>query len=113
MTVKMSGSEFKRFYNDPKIWPDDVWHEDTEMSVDGVDQPDGIDDEALSDTAVVSISGGTVYGPQWDGDNPSLETYFKRWRKAQALTFFTVECDKADLDAVKAAIIAAGGKVIK
>lgn len=113
MTVKMTGSEFKRFYNDPKFWPDDVWHEDSEFSVDGVEYPDGIDEGKLSDTSVVAISGGVVYGPQWDGNNPSLEAYFKRWRKAQTFTFFTVECDKAVYEAVKAAIIAAGGKVNK
>lgn len=114
MTVKMTGSEFKAFYNDPAFWPEDVWHEDAELSVDGVDQPDGIDDEKLSDTSVVKISEGVVFGPKWDGsDNPSLESYFKSWRKKQSSTFFTVECDKAVFEAVKAAIIAAGGKVNK
>jgi len=70
MSVKMSGAEFKKFYEDDEFWP--------------------------------------------DGDEgPSLETYFRRWRKKQTTTFLTVECDHTKLEAVKAAIKAAGGKISK
>lgn len=114
MSVKMSGAEYKRFYSDPEFWPEGVWNEDAEITVDGNEQPDGIDVETLSDNAVVIIEDGVVCGPQWEfGDSPSLETYFRRWRKKQTTTFLTVECDHAKLEAVKAAIKAAGGKISK
>lgn len=109
MAVKTIGAEFKAFYADESLWPKDSWHDDASLSVDGVEQPDGIDVDNLSDTAVVTIEGGFVKGI--DDDEPSLETFFKRWRKQQNTTIFTVSCDKSIVDAVKAAIRAAGGKV--
>ncbi|HGK7311135.1 hypothetical protein [Aeromonas caviae] len=111
MTTKTTGLEFKRFMADKVLWPGDIWHEDAAISVDGVHMPDGVDVENLSDSAVVRIDGGAVFGPQWDENEPSLETYFKRWRKQQTTTVFVVECDSSKLEDVKAAIKAAGGRV--
>jgi len=109
MAVKMTGSEFKEFYADEDFWPEDTWHEDAYMSVDGTEYPDGIDVDELSDTSVVELSGGFVVG--LDGEEPALDTYFKRWRKKQTTTTFVVKCDKSIVEAVKAAIKQAGGKV--
>lgn len=114
MATKTTGAEFKRFYNDDKYWPEDdgnTWHEDALLSIDGVVQEDGIDIQVLADDAEVKIQGGVVYGPQWEGNEPSLEAYFKRWKKKQSTVSFLVECDQSRLDAVKAAIKAAGGRV--
>jgi len=112
MAVKTTGAEFKRFYDDATFWPDDTWHDDTEFTVDGVDQPDGIDTKHLNDSAAVVIIGGFMCGPQWeDGDGPTLEAYFKRWRKQQTTVIFNVECDKSIVEAVKAAIKQVGGKI--
>jgi len=109
MAVKTTGAEFKAFYSDESIWPEDSWHDDAILSVDGVDQSDGIDVDTLSDTATVMIEGGYVKG--LEDEEPSLEAYFKRWRKKQNTVMFAVSCDKSVADAVKAAIRAAGGKV--
>jgi hypothetical protein len=113
MSVKMSGAEFKKFYEDDEFWPDGVWHEDAQISVDGEDRPDGVESNEVSDTSVVVIEGGALFGEQWEYEGPSLETYFRRWRKKQTTTFLTVECDHTKLEAVKAAIKAAGGKISK
>lgn len=110
MAVKMTGAEFKKFYADNVFWPEDTWHEDAFMSVDGTEYPDGIDVDILKDTATVMLDGGFICTP--DGNGPALDTYFKRWRKKQNSSLFTVECDNALLDAVKAAIKQAGGKVV-
>lgn len=112
MTVKMSGAEFKRFYNDPSLWPEDTWHEDAAIEVDGIDQPDGVDVDNLSDTAKISITGGVLFGPQWEDEGPSLETYFKRWRKKQTTCVLIVECDQSDIEAVKLALKQAGARVV-
>jgi len=109
MSVKMTGAEFKEFYADESIWPQDTWHEDAFMYVDGTEHPDGIDVDKLSDTSVVEISGGFIVG--LDDEEPSLETYFKRWRKKKNTTMFVVQCDKSIVEAVRAAIKQAGGKV--
>lgn len=110
MAVKMTGAEFKKFYSDNEFWPEDTWHEDAFMSVDGVEYPDGIDLDTLKDTSIVMLAGGFIRTP--DGNGPALDTYFKRWRKKQNSSLFTVECDNTLLDAVKAAIKQAGGKVV-
>ena len=111
MTVKTTGAEFKRFYGDKTIWGDnagEIWHDDAEVTVNGNVQED-LDDDSIPDDASITISGGVVFGV--DGE-PSLETFFKRWKKVQTTTSFVVECDTSKLDAVKAAIKAAGGRVI-
>ena len=114
MPTKTTGAEFKRFYNDDSFWPQDdgnTWHEDETITVNGVEQTDGVDTDTLPDDAVVTIADGIVFGPKWDGNEPSFETYFKRWRKQQSTVSFLVECDASKLDALKAAIKAAGGRV--
>lgn len=114
MATKTTGAEIKRFYNDPDYWPEDegnTYHDDESITVDGVpmDNEKGI--AGIPDASVVTVSGGVVFGPKWNGDEPSFETYFKRWKKAQTSVSFVVECDIAKHDAVVAAIKAAGGKV--
>lgn len=114
MAAKTTGAEFKRFYTDADFWPEDggdTYHDDEVFTVNGQKAQDGIDIDHLADDAMVEIEGGMVFGPKWDGDEPSLEEYFERWRDAQQTASFLVECDQSKLDAVKAAIAAAGGRV--
>lgn len=109
MPVKTTGAEFKRFYDDPEFWPDGVYHEDDLTTADGEE----VDDyTAIADTAVVVIRDGSVSNPMLGGEVPSFEAYFKRWRKKQTSDTLIVECDKTKVDAVRAAIKAAGGKVL-
>lgn len=115
MTTKTTGAEIKRFYADPDFWPEDggdTWHEEELITIDGtpIDTEKGIAE--IPDAAVVTVSGGIVYSPKWDGNEPSFETYFKRWKKKQSTVSIIVECDVAKRDAVVAAIRAAGGKVM-
>jgi len=111
MSVKTTGAEFKRYYSDPTAWPDGAWHEDAYITVDGKDSDEhDIDLTAVSDVALISIDGGALY------DNPagdiSMETHFKRWRKAQNTEALVIEFDKSQRDAVIAAVKANGGKVL-
>jgi hypothetical protein len=47
-----------------------------------------------------------------DKDNtPSLESFFKKWRKAQTTVSFIVECHKDHAEAIKAGIKMMGGTV--
>ena len=46
-------------------------------------------------------------------DLGSLESFFKKWRKKQNTATLIVECDLAKIDAMKAAVKAAGGKIVK
>lgn len=113
MAILTNGAEFKRFYNDDSVWTDGIWHEDELITIDGVDREDGEDLNAIPDTAKVRIEGGIICGPQWPShEGPSFEGHFKAWRKKQTMRTILVECDESKLDALKAAIRAAGGKVL-
>lgn len=117
MATKASGIEFKRFYNDPQYWPSgsDTYHDDVVFLVNGEELPDDKDPGQVADADVVSIEGGVVmHSPLYAaGKEPSMESYFKRWRREQNTTTVVVECDRKDLEAVQTAIKAAGGKVVK
>lgn len=112
MTVKTTGAEFKSFYSDPFYWPEDAYHEDAEIMVDGVED-DGGDLSLIADISQVTITGGAVLNVTCQGDSPSLEVYFKRWRKEQNTDTFIVTCDKEKTEAIKSAIASNGGKVKK
>ena len=110
MTVKTTGAEFKRFYFDDAYWPNGTWHEDEEIEVDGLQISEDLALEDIPDTASMRIAGGVVLGLA-DESEPSVESYCKKWRKAQSTVSFVVECDKDKEGAVRSAVRAAGGRV--
>jgi methylase of polypeptide subunit release factors len=116
MTTRTTGAEWSAFYSDQSVWPNGVWHEDEILTVDGIEvrNPDfdnfAFNEADLSPTAKVTVSGGVVFLKSDANDGPTLEAYFKRWRKKQSTVFMTVEASKADAGKVQAAITAAGGK---
>lgn len=114
MSTKTNGATFKRFYDDKTFWPQDdgnTWHEDEYVLVNDAEHEGNY--ETIPDEAKVSIEGGIVFGPQWEGNEPSFETFFKRWLKLQTTTSIVIECDISKRDAVIDAVKAAGGKVLK
>ena len=112
MTIKTTGREFKQFYNDNSWWSPETWHEDDEISINGAERDDEMELGAIPDDVIVSISGGVVLGLP-DGKQPTLEAYFKRWRKEQNTAHLVVECSKEAVQTVMSAVKAAGGKVVK
>lgn len=115
MTVKTTGAEFKKFYNDAEFWPYGVFHYDEEIEIDGIPRLNGLDDinlNGLSDSARLVLSGG--YIELENGSiNDSFEGYFRKWRKKQTVIFLIVEVKNDQVDAVKDAIKSAGGKIKK
>ena len=107
--IKMSGAEWNKFYKDQEIWGNGQWHDDTVITVDGVQVEEY---EELPDAANVTISGGVVIlsGIDPDENSPSMETYFRRWKKNQTTIFLTVECPREKYESVTTAIKFAGGK---
>ena len=113
MTVKTTAIEFKTFYNDDDFWPDGRWHEGGEIIItfDGqviVDSP-RYSLLQMPNHAEVSITGGLVQ----DGviEFGTFEDYFKKWWEQQGRLTVRAPLDK--LEAVKAAIHEAGGKVLE
>lgn len=113
MATKTTGAEWKRFYADPQFWPEGAWHEDEEVTIDGRTAGDDDDLSMLNDTAAVTVAGGIVFVQANDDDGPTLEAYFKRWRKQQNTVFLAVEVPREKAEAVRAAIANAGGKVAR
>lgn len=113
MSTKTTGAELKRFYADQEFWPGngDVYHEDESITVDGADLQYHIDIGQIPDDAKVTVAHGCIIGLS-DGDEPSFEAYFKRWRKKQTTASFVVECGIDKREALAALIKANGGKVV-
>lgn len=57
--IQMTGAEFKRFYDDPVVWPADAYWEDGVIVVDG--REDVEDLRAISDTSKVKVQDGEIY----------------------------------------------------
>jgi len=111
MAIKTTGAEFWRFYNDEKAWPDGAWHEDTVVKVDG-EVVDDYTRKLVPDGAQVVIDGGVIYMDERGDKSAAFESHFRKWRKAQDTVALVVECPAEVVETVKAAIKAAGGKVI-
>ncbi|MDR9836893.1 MULTISPECIES: hypothetical protein [Herbaspirillum] len=110
MTAKTSGAEFKQFYNDKAFWPEDAWHEDSVILVDGKPHED-LSDNQIADSAKVVIDSGHVFFSREDSAGVSMATFFNRWRKVQNMRTLAVEVPLDKMEAVIAAIKAAGGKI--
>ncbi len=106
--IKTSGVEFKTFYRDDSAWPQDAWHEDDTLIVNGDEWDKGY--EQVPDNATVNLIGGVVYGLP-NGSEVSMETHFRNWRKRQTTFRIVVEYDISKHDEIVAAVKAAGGRV--
>lgn len=119
MATKTNGAELKAFYNDDAYWlkspeskGDDIWHEDLVLVVNGVEQVDDFSiTEDLKDEDQVTIVDGVVLSNLADFKDRSFESFFKAWRKQQSTVFLSVTVPKEQLEAVRAAILAAGGSI--
>jgi hypothetical protein len=110
MATKTTGAEFKAFYEDKTFWPEGAWHEDEEVTIDGAEPPEDFDLSSVPDNTKLVLANG--YVTNTDGDElGSFEGYFRKWRKKQTTTFLSVEVPHEKAESVKAAIIAAGGRV--
>lgn len=112
MTVKTNGAEFNAFYNDKKYWPERIWYEEETIVVDGVELDCEFESNKFSPISMISISGGIVYGRFAIGKEPSLEAYFKQWRKEQKTEIFLVQCPKDKAKSIQAVIKLNGGKIL-
>lgn len=126
MSVKCTGAEFLRFYNDKAWWftPEDksacdeaerTWWEEAEIRVNGklVEEYSFDFDKDLKAADIVSVSGGVVFGKVVGTSEPSVEAYLRRWIKSQTTTTILVECPNEKMDAIIKAIKEAGGSVKK
>lgn len=113
MAVKTTGAEFKRYYSDNSVWPEGWYHEGDEITVNGKYDEDA-DLSTVDDHDVIVIRGGVIMGHDNFGiKHASMESHFKKWRKAQMTELLIVEVPKDKTELVIAAIIQAGAKVVR
>ncbi len=112
MAVKTSGAEWKRYYADALAWPDGWWHENEEISIDGIVDEDRNPAE-IRDGAAVVIKGGVIFEGSYDAEGMSVEAHFRKWREAQATTFVIAEVHKDQLEQVASAIKKTGGRIVR
>ncbi len=108
MTVKTTGAELVRFYNDREWWPEGRYHEEEQFKLNGVVVDDIPDD--ISPKDAISIAGGYVTDDP-GRDYGTFEGYFKRWRAKQNTSCFLVECNVNEVAYLKMEIKRLGGKV--
>ncbi len=121
MAVTLTGKELKAFYEDPIVWKDpSSYVDEMQVLVDG-QVFDGQRDtgeyvegnvEDIPDQAQVKVEYGT-FCANADSEGEDICTTIRRWKKAQTTRTLLVEVDATKLDALKAAIKAAGGKVLE
>lgn len=63
MAIKMTGAEWKKFYDDQTVWKGGAYHDDSCILVNGVnvDDDENIEIDKVDDNAVVEIECGLFY----------------------------------------------------
>ena len=114
MTVKTSGKDFKGWYGDIEEWPQDAYHEDEIIKINGRNRGDDDELQSVEDNAIISLSGGCIYFD--DGRDVSMEGALRRWlrKKSHEESFdrILVEIPKGKRTAFVFHVECVGGKVL-
>lgn len=121
MATKTCGTELKAFYADRDYWVvspdsngDDAWYEGLVLEVNGLEQGD--DFSIISDLQngdMVTIVTGEVFANRENFPITSFEEFFNAWKELQRTVHLAVTVPKDKQEAVRAAILAAGGSIKK
>ena len=113
MAKKITGLEFKKFWSDKAFWPDQTYTDDVVFKVNEKVMDENADIANANDMDLITIENGFVLESTMykSCETPSLLSYFRKWQKTQTTSSFLVDCDNSLLEAVKAAVLAAGGKI--
>lgn len=109
--ITTTASEWQTFMNDQAFWENHIVDDEVVM-VNGAPWSGDVD-ATVQPGAVVTVDGGAIFNDN-DVDEPidTLENFFARWRAARVTVVFAVEADSDMAANVKAAVIAAGGRVL-
>lgn len=119
MPTKTTVAEFRDFYNDDAVWPNEAWYEDLAITIDGKSVEDVFDwgnlPPEILPSATMTISGGVIFRPKskgaMDTDELCMETAFKRWRKAKTATTLVATIPNEKVEAFKAYVEEIGGRL--
>ena len=108
--VTTNGKTWNAYYADKTAWPEGAYHDDCEISV----TENGVEIFAelgiVPNEACMVIRGGVVISA--DCDSQDLCKHFSTWLEKQTFAFGVFKVPKDRLEAVAAAIVAAGGSVL-
>lgn len=109
--ITTNGKTWNAYYADNTAWPEGSYHDDCEISV----TENGVEIFAelgnVPNEASMVIRGGVVISA--DRDKPQdLCKHFLTWLEKQTFAFGGFQVPKDRLEAVSAAIVAAGGSVL-
>lgn len=94
MTIKISGIDFKNFYNDKDFWPEDTYIDDINITINGKRLPDNKEvGDAVQDSDIITIVSGYIVDHP-DGYDGSLLSYYKKWKKLQEKAYIVIEVEK-------------------
>lgn len=108
MSLKVTGAEWKKFYDDDTVWAGEAYQDDCLILVDGVnaDEGEGIDLSKISDTAKVEVCSGYIVRHTDDGDEHfDILKVFKAWSKKQNVVFVTLGVPKDRLEEFTALVL--------
>jgi hypothetical protein len=115
MPIKISGADFKRFYNDPAIWggeKSDTYLDDDHVTINGKEFPEDADIiDIIKDDDVLVVSSGYLANPQ-SGVPEDYVAAIRWWLRRQKLRTMVVEYEESKREQVLAALKAAGAKVL-
>ncbi len=107
MLIKTTGLKMAAFYNDANFWGN-RYHDDVLFIIDGVKSEEMVLED-LKPESVVEIECGYVVDEE--GSTEDLSDFFSRWEKQQTQASLVVTIDKANEEALRAVILAAGGTI--
>jgi len=113
MSVKVSGKEWKRFYEDDSAWFGNAYHDDVQITIDGIDGNDVPDLGKIDDNAKVVLSGGLFFPNDAVETKPlDLVAVFKKWLARQKMSAVVVDIPKDKIDVLKEFLKQIGGKLV-
>jgi hypothetical protein len=105
MKVKLSGKQYKEFMKDNVFWPEGLWVEEDNLSVD--DEPvREIDEDDLSDSAIITIEDGFLNCDDNASDKAkawqfkSYQPFIKKWLQQQTNQTLVIDVPKEQYDEV-------------
>jgi selenophosphate synthetase-related protein len=106
--MKITAREWLAFANDDEFWGQQYIDDEYVIVADEEIDIDRI--KGMAANTKITIE-GSVYNSTGNYVR-SLDAQIKLWRKKQTTTTFVVEVKKENLEALKSAIVSAGGKII-
>ncbi len=113
-TTKTTGAIWNQFYKDTEAWPEDSYHDDLLLKINGKTAREDVDPGKLPADAEIQIESGYVVFP--DGSDSDLAEHFEKWLAKQAglnIVFGSFRVSQSKLAAVRQAIIDSGGELLE